>query len=388
MKVFVVLSRVPYPLDKGDKLRAFNFVRYLSKYHDIYLCCLNENKLHPKAYKKLKPFCKEIFIIDLPKISIVYNIFKVLFTGKPFQTGYFYSTKAKKRINDIIKSIQPDHIFCQLIRMAEYVKDINIPKTIDYQDAFSFGIKRRMQTEPFYIKPLLQSEYDRMMRYEYDVFRWFDNKIIISETDRNLISHPLYKDIHVLPNGVDLFYYQPIKVAKEYDIIFTGNMAYPPNIDASQYLVKEILPLVIKKFPNVKVLLAGASPHNLVKKLKSENVEITGWVDDMRDCYSKSKIFIAPMRIGTGLQNKLLEAMAMQLPCITTLLANDALKAKNNRDILIGNSPETLANCICMLLENEDKRNEIAMNGYDFVAANFNWERNVEVLNELITNTI
>jgi glycosyltransferase involved in cell wall biosynthesis len=108
----------------------------------------------------------------------------------------------------------------------------------------------------------------------------------------------------------------------------------------------------------------------------------------MRDCYSKSKIFIAPMRIGTGLQNKLLEAMAMQLPCITTLLANDALKAKNNRDILIGNSPETLANCICMLLENEDKRNEIAMNGYDFVAANFNWERNVEVLNELITNTI
>ncbi|NVN95754.1 MAG: glycosyltransferase [Bacteroidetes bacterium] len=387
MKVFVVLSRVPYPLDKGDKLRAFNFIRYLSEYHDIYLCCLNEHPLHPNALSKIKPFCKEIYIINISKISIFFNLFKTLFTGKPFQIGYFYNNKAKKRIDSIIKTISPDHIFCQLCRMAEYVKDINIPKTIDYQDVFSYGIKRRILTDEFYLQVLLHSEYKRLIKYEHDVFDCFEHKIIISETDRNLIPHNQNNEIHVIPNGVDTSYYFPIETEKKYDIIFTGNMAYPPNIDACQYLVKDILPLVMKKYPNIKVLLAGASPHFLVRKLKSNNVEVTGWVNDMRNCYAKSTIFIAPMRIGTGLQNKLLEAMAMRLPCITTTLANDALKAMDSRDVLIGNTQEELAQHICYLLENKYKSNEIALNGYYLVQSNFSWAKNIEELNQIITNT-
>ncbi len=386
MKIFVVLSRVPYPLDKGDKLRAFNFIRYLSKYHDIYLCCLSDKALHPDALEKIKPFCKEVCVINMSKFSIFFNIFKVFFTGKPFQVGYFYNCKAKRKINAIIDAIQPDHIFCQLIRMAEYVKGINLPKTIDYQDVFSYGVKRRMFSEPFYLQPLLKSEYNRLTRYEHDIFQCFNHKIIISETDRDLIPHPLNNEIHVLPNGVDTSYYQPVNKEKEYDIIFTGNMAYPPNIDACQYLVKEILPLLMKKNPNIKVLLAGASPHILVKRLQSSNVAVTGWVDDIRYCYASSKVFIAPMRIGTGLQNKLLEAMAMQIPCITTPLANDALKATENRDVLIGDTPEIFANHIYNLLENKNKYNEIALNGYNFVNKNFNWKKNVEQLNQIITN--
>jgi sugar transferase (PEP-CTERM/EpsH1 system associated) len=388
MKVFVVLSRVPYPLDKGDKLRAFNFIRYLSAYHDIYLCCLNENPLHPDALAKLKPYCKEIFIIKLSKITIAFNLFKSIFSAKPFQIGYFYSSKANRKIKAIIKTLQPDHIFCQLCRMAEYVKDLNIPKTIDYQDVFSYGVKRRMQRDSFYLQPLLNTEYKRLQKYEHDIFDCFDHKIIISETDRNLISHPKKKEIHILPNGVDTSYYQRLKIEKEYDILFTGNMAYPPNIDACQFLIKEILPLVIKKYPDCKVMLAGASPHFLVKKLQSDHVEVTGWVDDMRLCYSKSKIFIAPMRIGTGLQNKLLEAIAMKLPCITTSLANDALKAKEETEILIGNNAEQLADHICYLLENERTGNDMAFNAYNFVNTNYSWQHNIEQLNKIITNTL
>jgi len=387
MKIFVVLSRVPYPLDKGDKLRAFNFIRYLSAFHDIYLCCLNEHPLHPDALAVLKPYCKEIFIINLSKTGIVFNIFKALFSGKPFQTGYFYSCKAKKQIQSIIERIAPDHIFCQLIRMAEYVKDIAIPKTIDYQDAFSYGIKRRMQRDPFYFWPVLQSEYKRLLKYEKDIFSYFDHKIIISDTDRDLIVHPQKAEIHVISNGVDTSYYQFRITEKEYDILFTGNMAYPPNIDACQFIVNEILPLVVKKYPMVKVLLAGASPHYIVKKLASKNVEVSGWVNDMRDSYLKSKIFVAPMRIGTGLQNKLLEAMAMQLPCITTTLANDALKAGENKDVLIGDTAEDIANQICLLLENKNLSIELASNGYKFVHKNFNWKSIIEHLNQIITNT-
>ncbi len=388
MKLFVVLSRVPYPLDKGDKLRAFNFIRYLSAYHDIYLCCLNENTLHQEALANIQPYCKAISVIKRSKPSIVLNVFKTFFTGKPFQIGYFYSSKAQREINALIETIQPDHIICQLSRMAEYVKDTTIPKTIDYQDVFSYGIKRRMLSSPFYLKPIFNSEYKRLCNYERKIFQWFDHKIIISETDRDLIPHSRKHEIHVLPNGVDTSYYQPVKAQKKYDILFTGNMAYPPNIDACQYLIKEILPLVMKKYPDVKVMLAGSSPHASVKKLQSTNVEVTGWVDDMRQCYAISKIFIAPMRIGTGLQNKLLEAMAMQLPCITTTLANDALKATEKKEVLIGDTAEQLALHICYLMENENQCNQMALNAHSFVAEHFSWEKNIAQLNKIITNTM
>jgi sugar transferase (PEP-CTERM/EpsH1 system associated) len=386
MKLFIVLSRVPYPLDKGDKLRAFQFIRFLSEYHDIYLFCLNDKRLHPEAISQLKQYCKAIHIFNLSKTGIFFNLIKTFFSGKPFQVGYFYNSKAKRKLNALIEDIKPDHIFCQLARMAEYVRNIDIAKTLDYQDVFSYGIKRRLQSETVYLLPVLKSEYKRMLKYENEIFSSFDHKLIISKADRDLIPHPDRNQIHVLPNGVDVSYYKPVTTEKEIDVLFTGNMSYPPNIDACQFLVNEILPLVHEKMPNVRLMLAGSSPHFLVRKLESEHVIITGWVDDMRQMYAKTKIFIAPMRMGTGLQNKLLEAMAMQLPCITTALANDALKASVGEKILLSSSAAGHARNICELLENKELADKIALNGYNFVIENYNWERNIVLLNQIINN--
>jgi len=163
-------------------------------------------------------------------------------------------------------------------------------------------------------------------------------------------------------------------------------MSYPPKIDSCQFLVNEILALVLEKLPNVRLMLAGSSPHFLVRKLESKNVIVTGWVDDMRLMYAKSRVFIAPMRMGTGLQNKLLEAMAMQLPCITTALANDALKASVGDKILISATAEGAARNICYLLENKEMADKIAQNGHNFVVDNYNWERNIALLNQIMNN--
>jgi glycosyltransferase involved in cell wall biosynthesis len=134
-------------------------------------------------------------------------------------------------------------------------------------------------------------------------------------------------------------------------------------------------------------MLAGASPDRKVLSLKSERVTVTGWMDDIRDAYAASKIFIAPMRIGTGLQNKLLEAMSMKLPSITTPLANDALKAKDGEEILIGETSKELAKKIILLLNNNNDYERIANNGYRFVKSNYSWEEATEKLNQIIHNT-
>jgi len=384
MKIFILLSRFPYPLEKGDKLRAYNQIKQLSKNHEIHLCALSDIVVKEKYRKALDPFCKSVTIIDIRKPEIALNILKAFVIGKPLQAGYFYSSKAQKIIDKLIDEIKPDHIFCQLIRVAEYVKNKNIPKTIDYQDVFSKGVERRSHTAPFYLKPVLKSEHKRLLKYENEVFELFDNKTIISVPDRDLIPHPEKENIAVVINGVDTDFFKPIEAKKEYDLVFTGNMGYPPNVNASLYLAKEILPLVRKKKPGITLMLAGASPHTDVKALESESIRVTGWVDDIRECYAKARIFIAPMQIGTGLQNKLLEAMAMKIPSITSPLANSALEAKPEKEILIGNNPEEFANHIVRLLENKEFADNLAEQGYKFVHDNYNWESATKKLEEII----
>lgn len=384
MKILVLLSRFPYPLEKGDKLRAYHQIRHLAQNHEIHLCALNDVQINPGDKKALEPFCKSIHIINLPRIAAAWNIFLAFFSGKPLQVGYFYNSAAKRKIHAIISDIQPDHIFCQLIRVTEYVRDISIPKTLDYQDVLSKGVDRRSQTAAGYLKPILRSEYKRLLRYENEVFDLFDHKTIISIPDRDLIPHPDKDQIEVVINGVDTDFFSPMEIKKEYDLVFTGNMGYPPNVNAANFLVKEILPLVHKKHPEVKVMLAGATPHASVQALESRHVTVTGWVDDIRECYAKAKIFIAPMQIGTGLQNKLLEAMAMKIPSITSGLANSALKAKPGEEILVGESAAQFADHILRLLEDKPFAEQVAENGYNFVHGNYNWASATQKLENLM----
>jgi sugar transferase (PEP-CTERM/EpsH1 system associated) len=386
MRIFILLSRVPYPLEKGDKLRAFHQVKELSKSNEIILCALNPvaDLDKQKAFAALQPYCRSINFLDLPWYVKLWNINLAFFSNQPLQVGYFYSSKAAKKIKKLLLEYKPDHIYCQLVRTAEYVKDNPEPKTIDYQDVFSYGVKRRIGRSSWYMKPFLRLEYKRLLKYENEVFNLFNNKTIISIPDRDLIPHPEKEKIEVILNGVDNDYFSPRNSEKKHDLVFTGNMAYPPNVDAAEYLINEIMPIVWKKRPETKAMLAGASPDRRVTSLQSEKVTVTGWMDDIRDAYASSKLFIAPMRIGTGLQNKLLEAMSMKIPSITTPLADEALQAKNGKEILIGDSASELAGHILSLLEDDQLYSRIAENGYRFVHEKYSWSEATEKLNKII----
>lgn len=372
-------------MEKGDKLRAFYQIRELSKHHHLVICALSDAALHPEAYNVLKSYSKSLYFFRLHKAGIFLRLVCAIFSCMPFQVAYFTNRRIKKNIQSLIVKHQPDHIYCQLIRTAEYVRKTDIDKTIDYQDVISGGLKRRLNISPWYMRPLLMAEYNRVVRYENKVFDRFDKRTIISYPDREMIPHPQRKMIVVIPNGVDTEYFKPVSAEKVYDIVFTGNMAYPPNINGAEYLVREIMPRVWASLPEVKVAIAGATPTARVKALASERVTITGWVDDIREYYARSVVFVAPMLIGTGLQNKVLEAMAMQLPCITSPLANNALNAKEGSEILIGRNAREYSQHILSLLKNSELRDRLKYKGYHFVLQNFNWESTSKTLEAVIT---
>ena len=390
MKIFVLLPRIPWPLEKGDKLRAYNQIKQLAKNNEIILCALNDDKKVDKqaAFQAMQPYCTSVTFIDLPKIGILFNVFRSYLYGLPIQCGYFYSSKAKKKVHQLIEHHKPDMLFGQLLRVAPYLHKVKIPKTIDYQDVFSMGMKRRAEIAGILTKPFFEMEYNRLRKYENKVFDEFDVKTIISEPDRENIDHPEKDKILIVPNGVDHEYYKPQEREKIYDIVFTGNMGYAPNVNAVEFLAYEIMPKVWEKIPSAKLYIAGAQPDMKVKKTACENIIVSGWIDDMRDAYAQSRIFIAPMRIGTGLQNKLLEAMSMKIPCITTALANGSLHAENGKEILVDNNSSELAADIVFMLQRPDKAAEIAEEGYNFVNRVYDWSAATKIMEDAMKQVI
>ena len=390
MKIFVLLPRIPYPLEKGDKLRAFNQIKQLAKHNEITLCALNDNPKvsEQEAFQALQPYCQSINFIKINKVQILLGLARAFFKGLPMQCGYFYHRRAAKKVDSVIAKHKPDILYGQLLRTAEYIRHKDIPKAIDYQDIFSYGMKRRADIASPFMRPVFNMEYQRLKRYEAAIFEDFDVRSIISEPDRELFPHEKRDEILIIPNGVDHDYFKPQEREKKYDLVFTGNMSYPPNVNAVEYLSHEILPIVWKTLPDVKLYIAGASPDPKVKKAASERVIVSGWLDDIRDAYAQSRVFIAPMRIGTGLQNKLLEAMSMRLPAITSPLANASLGAKPNEEIMVGSNAQEMAQHIITLLTDIDKAEHLAQAGYDFTNRVYDWGKATERLEEAMNQAL
>ncbi len=383
--LFVVLSRFPYPLEKGDKLRAFHQLQGLSNDFSVVLCCMTETAVPEAHLRIVQQYCSEIHLFRLGKIGLLFQAALAFFSKKPFQVAYFYRYAHFRKIRRLLAEKQPDHIFCQLLRMAEYVKDYHhCPKTLDYMDALSKGMERRTQTEPWYRNWFYRMEHKRLTVYERSLFDYFEHKVIISAQDRQFILHPKRDEIHVIPNGVSEAFFTITEQEKQYDLLFTGNFSYPPNVEAAVFLAKEILPKLRERGLDLSLLLSGASPHAKVRALASDRIHVTGWVEDIRESYARSRIFVAPMFIGTGLQNKLLEAMAARLPCITTRLANNALGGTDSQNILLAEQPAEFVEKIMLCLSDRSIFTVISNTGREYVRQHYSWKSQNEHLRSLL----
>lgn len=382
-KLIYVTSRFPFPLTKGDKLRAYYQIRDLSKDFDIYLFCTSDEDVPAEALDELKEICRDIHVFRLKKWKIYLSLLLNIFSSKPFQVAYFFQKSIHRKIMLLLEEIRPDHIFSQLVRTSEYVKNYHdCPKTIDYMDALSKGMERRYDSGKQFYKFLFLSESKRLKNYERTIFDYFEHQLIITNQDKNYIFHPDYQKIKVVPNGISASFFEPLPIPKTYDLVFVGNLGYAPNIQAAEYLYYKIH----KASPELKIRISGADPAKQILKLGENNFKVTGFVEDIRTVYSSGKLFVAPMFIGTGLQNKLLEAMAQGIPCITTQLVNNALGAKANKEIIIADSETEFLSAIQSLLSDDTLYLQIQENAKAFIRKNYSWESINKSLAELIDN--
>lgn len=388
MKILVVLPRFPYPLEKGDKLRAYHQIAELAKRHDVYLFCVSHTKVLPEHIKAVEGMCKKVCVVRLNKLACYVNVVRNWFASKSLQMGYWNTKHSKHMCRNFARQVNPDVIYNQMVRTMPLVARLDYPKVMDFQDALSMNTERRMERSKGFWRYVLHFEFKMLRSSEYNAFKIFDRLTIISETDRDAIPHRNGGNIRIVRNGVDLDYFKHQACLKEHDIVFCGNMQYRPNIDAAHFLVEEIMPIVWQSHSEAKVVLAGATPKGTVRRMEEPRVAVTGSVDDIRPYYAKAKVCVAPMRIGSGLQNKLLEAMAIGTPCVTTPLANEALGATDGEHLLLGNTAVELAERICRLLDDADLREAIASKGNEYVSRHFSWASSGTQLEQILQEAI
>ena len=388
MKILVVLPRFPYPLEKGDKLRAYYLIKELSKNNQVFLFCVSHTKVLPEYIEKLRPYCLSIKVVHSPRLVNYKNVVRNYLHTKSLQIGYWDSLRARRSYKKFEQEVCPDVLYSQMVRTMPLVSRSLTPKVMDFQDALSMNTERRMEQSKGLWHYILHFEFKMLRSTEYNSFKIFDALTIISETDSEAIPHRKNGDIIIVPNGVDFDFFQPIEREKRYDIVFCGNMRYEPNVHAARYLAQKVMPIVWESCPEATLLLSGAYPKNNVSNLANSRVTVSGYVDDIRESYASARIFAAPMLTGSGLQNKLLEAMAMRLPCVTTTIANDALQAEAGRDVLVGDSPQEFAGHLVDLLRDGEKREQLARNGNTFVHNSYSWETAGKKLEKVLDDVV
>ncbi|MEL6195010.1 MAG: glycosyltransferase [Bacteroidota bacterium] len=389
MKLLILASRFPYPLEKGDKLRLFHQITYLSQQHEIILCCLNEGKPRQEDLEKVSALCEDVYVFEIGKTRSLWEMAKAMVKPIPFQTAYFFRKEFLSRIHDIIQKHEVEHVYCQLLRMGEYAKATGLSSTLDYMDTFSLGMKRRAEKSAVWIKPLINWEARKLAHYEQVLFSQFNHHLIISSQDREALPlSPKQKaQVHIVPNGIDLEFFSPHdSTEKTHELVFVGNLGYYPNEQAARYLVKNLLPELSKEVPAIKLLLAGARPSQEVRQYgQLPQVEVLGWVDDIRTAYQAGQIFIAPLFTGSGQQNKILEAMALGIPCITTSIVNDAIGAKEGAEILLAETVPDFILQIIKLLHQPELYASISCNARKFVEDHYSWELSGDALHKILT---
>jgi sugar transferase (PEP-CTERM/EpsH1 system associated) len=374
VKILAITPRFPYPLEKGDKLRAYHQLHALSAHHEVVLVALTEAPVPAPDLAMLEAFCSRVHVVQRTRLTTALSVARAAVDGTPLQVGYFRSRAGLRRVAEIVAEERPDRLYCQLVRAAPYGRGSSVPSTLDYQDAFSAAALRHANTASPWLRPVLRAEARRLRRYEERVAGWFDHRVVISEQDRELLGLRDATSVDVLPNGVDTEYFAPVPApADQRAISFVGNMGYAPNVDAAGILVEQVLPLVQARRPGTDVLLAGARPARSVLRLAGPSVEVSGWLDDIRDGYARGRVMVAPLQIGAGQQNKILEAMSMGVPCVTTELVNRAIGATPGEEIMVATDPAAMADAVIELLGSEERRAELGARAREFVTRRYSW---------------
>jgi sugar transferase (PEP-CTERM/EpsH1 system associated) len=378
MKILFLASRLPFPPDRGDRLRAFNVIKNLSLAgHEIDLASFVSSARERQIADTLRPFCARLLLVERSQFASWISCAAGLVGKTPLQVSYYKSAKMAGALRALLDREKFDLIYVHLFRMANYVPDGRPEYTLlDLTDVISREIERSLVFRRGLNRFIYSIELPRIRSVEASAPRSFNECWVVSEREAEALRglSPSAK-VRVVPNGVDLEKFVPVDSKPGNIVSFVGHLGVPHNVDAVLHFYDEIFPLVLEQWPECKFQVIGPSARRSLLRLGGDKrVVMTGFVEDLNASLGRSSVFVAPLRYCAGLQNKVLEAMATGVPVVATPCVNEGLDARADEEILLASDPNDFASRVVSLLRDASLRNRISANARMFVERRFSWQ--------------
>ncbi len=382
MRILCLTSRLPYPPNRGDRLRAFHFIEHLSREHDLSLASFITDEAEIEHLEHLRSYCREVRVLPMSPRRSALSTASNIWRREPLQALYYRLGAMRSMVDDMIATTGFHAAYIHLFRMAPYVtRHSQLYRIVDLTDVISKEIDLSLPYRGLASRLMYLFERKRISRYEQWLAQTMEETWLISQSDRHALAQAAPgANIRVVPNGIDLEQFRPTgQSCVPNSLIFVGHMRVLHNVDAATHLAEDVLPLVQKEIPTCTLRIVGADPAPEIWELgQSASITVTGFVPDLNAHLNDAAVFVAPLRFAAGIQNKVLEAMAAGRPVVTTSLVNEGLGAQPEHEILVADDAASTARQIARLLANEQFREHIGMAGRRFVSASFGWHHVVE----------
>ena len=395
MKLLAITHRLPCPPHKGEKIRALNILKFLATRHEVHLVSLVDDDNDLRYVDQLHPHIRSLTLQQVhPRLRKAFALSAVA-GDESVSSRYFHVSALQRRVDALIDHEEFSGIFCSSSPTAEYVfrsrhaaRLRDVPKVMDLIDVDSVKWRHYAQQSHAGSAWLYRREARYMAALEGKIGQQFDRVLVVSEAERTCCESIARDRVTAVPNGVDLEYFAPraqeTAERQPPTLVFTGVMDYRPNVDGIAWFVRSILPNVRAAVPDVRLFIVGNRPSKTVQRLASDpGVVVTGFVPDVRK-YVALGVSIAPLRIARGIQNKVLEAMAMGRPIVVTPQAFEGIDAVPGRDLMVASDEREFAERTIECLQDSAHADRLGCAARARAEQAYSWSNNLALLDELL----
>lgn len=378
-KILFVTSRLPYPLIGGDRVKSYFLLKHLAKHHDVTLVSFFQGKWNPQFETELQNLGLKTRIIKINPIQYSFRVLFRLKTQLPLEILYYMQPEMQNIIDEEITNNKYDLAIGFFMRTAEYLKNIDIPKLLIAEDCRSlYQYRSYKDSKDFYQKFIRRTEFTKLLKYEPVIFTYFDKVTFVTKEDIKAVGNITKNKLNLslLSNGTDLDKFKPdIKFIDRSYILFTGRLDLWSNVIMLRRIVNNIMPSIWAKYPDIKLRIVGGFPVAEVKAYNSNpRIELIANVQDIAPHYFGARLFIHPHLGGTGIQNKLLEAMSSECPVVTTITGNHGIYGVDGQDLLLADTDEEFVEKSLLLLQDSVLAERIGKSARKLITETHTWE--------------
>lgn len=382
----LIISRFPNPPHSGYKVKTFHLVKILSRLFNLHIVIVTDEKQEAENISFLQAHTKSYNVYCFSKWRCYLNaLFTVLFSRKPLQAGYYNFTKVRDEVNKLIPMM--DVVVPSLVRTTEYASSSHIQpgilRILDLVDSYALSYSRSKEnTRSLLWKILYGIESKRLFRYERNQIKQFDATLLVNRSESEYWN--AHGSCFCLPNGVHKHLFDYPKVESElHAIAFFGKMDYPPNVDAVKWFLNYVFERLDK---DLEFYIVGISPSKEIYQLSQVNprIHVMGFMDDPYSLLNRCKAIVSPMQTGGGIQNKVLETMALGKVNILSSLAADPIGATSGIHYYVTNEPDSFIQTVIDVVGDSPLRKEMGMAARRFVDENYSWDNYEQRLKTII----